>query len=316
LPSLDLPPHVALDSATLGAVAARHRLSPGLWRRLPEMGIFNAIYQLGDAVILRVPRRHDAFVAATRRESVAVPAARAAGVRTPRLLAYDDSLDLLPVPYGLYERVPGVTLESLNLDPADAERAWWELGGDLARAHHGVAVAGAVARLDGWVPLPDPREQVERRAAEGWFTSLESRWLLRWLDRLALAALDGVPARFLHGDNQGTNVLVEAAPLRYAAVIDWGAASVGDIALDFAGIPLRAVPAMLKGYETVAVPDGTPTVRERIVWRHLQLALGNVARGAVPGRSWAERPLTMLLEVLSFFADPPDARWRAVGPTC
>jgi hypothetical protein len=33
-----------------------------------------------------------------------VPAARVAGVRTPALIVFDDSLDLLPVPYAIYER--------------------------------------------------------------------------------------------------------------------------------------------------------------------------------------------------------------------
>ena len=56
-----------------------------------------------------------------------MPAARAAGVRTPALVAFDDSLQLLPVPYAIYERVRGETLGALDLGPEDTPRAWqWE----------------------------------------------------------------------------------------------------------------------------------------------------------------------------------------------
>lgn len=314
MPSLNLPPHVVLDAAALAAIAKRHQVPLTSWERLPEFGIFNAIYRLGERVILRVPRQHDRFAAATRREAVAVPAARAAAVRTPQLLAYDESLDLLPVPYGLYERVPGATLESLDRDPADVADVWRELGCDLARTHHSVPVGGAVAQLDGLSPQPDPRERAEQRASEGWITSLEARWLICWLNRLAPAVQEAVPYRFLHGDSQGTNVMVQTDPLHYAAVIDWGSASIGDVAFDFAGVPLRAVPFMLEGYRTVAVPDGAESIESRIVWRHLQLGLGSIARGPVPDRSWGEHPLTTLLEALHFFAEPPDRRWREAGP--
>src|SRR5262249_19074523 len=83
---------------------------------------------------------------------------------------------------------------------------------------------------------------------------------------------------------------------------------------DFAGVPSRAVPFMLAGHREIAPLDADQTAEARIVWRHLQLALWSLPRGAVPSRSWAERPLAMLLEVLRFFADPPDERWRELGP--
>jgi hypothetical protein len=54
------------------------------------------------------------------------------------------------------------------------------------------------------------------------------------------------------------------------------------------------------------LPDHTPVDHD--------LTLGMLPRGAVRGRSWAERPLPLLLEVLRFFLDPPSDRWRAVGP--
>jgi len=100
--------------------------------------------------------------------------------------------------------------------------------------------------------------------------------------------------------------MVNADPLMYVAVIDWGAAALGDAANDFAGVPLRAVPFMLQGHRDVVSLDDDENAEARILWRHLQLALFTLPRGAEPGRSWAERPLAMLLEVLRFSLDPSD----------
>jgi aminoglycoside phosphotransferase (APT) family kinase protein len=314
LPSFTLPDHTPVDDQILRAIAARHGLDGTMIEHLPETGIINAIYRLGPDAILRVPRSHPTFVADSFREAVGAPAARAAGVRTPALLAFDDSLTLLPVPYTIYERVPGVPLESLGLDPDDAAEIWREHGRNLARAHVGVPSTGPVAQLEQRRNHADLPAALEKRVQEGWLSPLDARWLGRWLERLAPAALAPMPPRFTHGDTQATNLMVSTAPLRYEAIIDWGSASLGDVALDFAGVPLRAVPHMLAGHREVAPLDADETAEARIVWRHLDLVLGFMPRGAVPGRSWGERPLPMLLEVLRFFLDPPDERWRAVGP--
>src|SRR5687767_5916883 len=98
-----LPDHVDVSPETLSALAFRYGADTADVARLPETGIFNAIYRLGDGAILRIPRNHPKFVAAACHEAIAVPAARATGVVTPRLLEYDDSLELLPVPYTVYE---------------------------------------------------------------------------------------------------------------------------------------------------------------------------------------------------------------------
>ena len=107
----------------------------------------------------------------------------------------------------------------------------------------------------------DPRPLPGIIAAAGYFTATEADWLERWLDRLASAALADHMPRFLHGDTQSANIIVDPAGA-YTAVIDWGACLWGDVALDFAGIPLRAVPALLAGYrETAAQDDDTIEAR-------------------------------------------------------
>jgi aminoglycoside phosphotransferase (APT) family kinase protein len=313
LPSFTLRDHTEVTPDVLSAIAARHGFAGAPVERLPETGIFNAVYRLGRDAILRIPRNHPNLIADGQRQAIAVPAAVRAGVRTPRLLAFDDSLDLLPVPYTVYERVSGVPLESLGLDPAEAAEVWREHGRTLGQIHSRVSVE-EVAGLEVRAPTTDLRALVEDRAEEGWLSPLDARWLGAWVDRLAHARLDPVPHRLLHGDTQATNLMVTTEPLAYQAVIDWGSAGLGDPALDFGGVPLRAVPYVLAGHREVAPLDADDTAEQRILWRQLHLALLFLPRGAVPGRSWAERPLPMLLEILRFFADPPDDRWREIGP--
>jgi len=296
-------------------IAARHDLGARPCVRLPSIGVFNAVYGLGDDLILRVPRAQPRVMAMAAKEAVAVPAARAAGVRTPRLVAFDDSLALLPVPYAVYERVRGEPLELLGLDPAATPSAYRALGRDLARLHTGVAPEGPVGAL-GVPNLPqcDPRPLPEELAAAGYCSAVEARWLGRWLARLPPLLQAPADWRFLHGDTQATNVLVRPGSHDYLALIDWGGCGCGDPALDFSGMPLAAVPAVLAGYRELAALPEDATAEARILRYHLHFALISVRGVPQPRRSWAERPLGYLLAVMRFLLDPPDPRWVALSP--
>jgi aminoglycoside phosphotransferase (APT) family kinase protein len=302
---MQLPDAPPVTPAISRAIAARHGLPVAGATPLPTSGIINLVYALGAGFVLRVPRDHPGHIDQARREAAAIPAARAAGVQTPRLVAYDDRRDLLPVPYSIVERVAGEPLERLEREPAETPEVWRALGRDFARLHTGVGPDGPLDPPATASTLPDPRPLVEKRVADGWFTRLEARWLLAWLDRLAPAALQPMPQRFLHGDAQAMNVLVRPTSHDYLAVIDWGCARWGDPAWDFVGMPLRAVPLALAGHREIAPLDGDETAEARIVWLNLHLALDMLPRGATPGWSWGERPLAMLLEALRFYLEPP-----------
>ena len=177
---MQLPYFPPMPSKTPEAIGERHNLRAGEISPLKDVGIFNAIYLVGGEYVLRVPRDAPPFVAAIRKESAAVPAARAAGVRTPALVAFDDSLELLPVPYAIYERVHGETLGILHFGPEDIPGVWHQVGRDLARLHEGVGEYGPVAGLE-CEPLPDPRPMPDELASAGYFTAEEARWLSGWL---------------------------------------------------------------------------------------------------------------------------------------
>ena len=81
---MQLPDFPPTPVEILEAIVERHGLRAGEISPSKEAGIFNAIYLVGSEYVLRVPREAPPFVAAIRKESVAVPAARAAGVRTRR----------------------------------------------------------------------------------------------------------------------------------------------------------------------------------------------------------------------------------------
>lgn len=311
---VQLPAHTEVPVEALTALAEQHGLPVHPIRRMPDTGIFNAIYLLGDDFILRFPRQHPLHYQALWNESIAVPLARHAGVRTPALLVYDDSCTLLPVPYTIYARIHGETLGHLDLEPEDTPWVWRELGRDLARLHRGVEREGPAATLTERKSGPEPRELAETLAVGGWITGSEARWLQRWLDHIAPAALTPVQPRLCHGDTQTTNIMVDSPFHRYAAVLDWGSTGWSDPAWDFAGIPLRAVPFLLEGYRAIAPLEADAAAEARILWRHVQLALFTAQRAPQPAHSWAERPLPMLLEIARFFLSCPPDRWQELRP--
>jgi aminoglycoside phosphotransferase (APT) family kinase protein len=312
---MNLPDFPTLSSDTLHKIAEHHGLVGRTFKPLPSIGVFNAIYLVGDDLILRVPRNHPHFVAALAKEAIAVPAARAAGVRTPQLIAFDDSLTLLPVPYAVYERVQGEALESLGLAPTAAPAMYRELGRDLARLHTRVGPGSPAGQLGAPnLPQGDPRPLPQELAAAGYFSSAEAGWLERWLDLLPPILETPQATRFLHGDTQATNILVQPDSLAYLALIDWGGCGWGDPALDFSGMPLRAVLDVLAGYREIAIVPNDHTAEARILRYHLHFALINIRNEPQPLRSWGERPLGYLLEIMHFLLTSSSSRWAELRP--
>ncbi len=312
---MPLPEFPEVSASIARRIAEQHGLGARPFARLPSIGVFNAIYRVGDDLILRVPRPHPRVVAMLAREAVAVPAARAAGVRTPRLVVFDDSLALLPVPYTVYARVPGEPLEQLGLDPAATPAAYRALGRDLARLHSGVSPQGPAGRLGGPnLPQDDPRPLPEQLAAAGYCSVVEARWLGRWLDRLPPPLQEPDARRFLHGDTQATNILVRPGSHEYLALIDWGGCGWADPALDCSGMPLDAVPDVLAGYREIAALPDDATAEARILRYHLHFALVSVRDAPQPERSWGERPLGYLLAVVRFLLAAPGEPWAALHP--
>ena len=292
-----------VPAVTLAALLARHGLAGRAVQLLPHTGRDSLIYLLGDDLVLRVALHDPPPYAATRAEAVAVPVARAAGVRAPAALAVDLTGELLAGPYVIYERLPGAPFAGVPEQHPAAPAVWRAVGHDLALLHTWVERGGPAESLwtDEPIPDPDPRPWLDELVAAGAVPPGMAPALFGWIDRLAPASVPALPRCFTHGDVQVGNLMVAATDdtLVYTGLIDWGGAGWGDPLWDFAAVPLRAVPFLLNGYQAVAPPPGAPATRPRIAWRHLQLALFLLRQGTVPDPSRREARLARLLDGLA-----------------
>lgn len=307
---------VEITPAAAAQIARRHGLRDALMGPLPSTGIINTVHSLGERHVLRVPRDHPLHIAQAVKEAAAIPLAVAAGVRTPRLVAFDDSLETLPVPYLIVERIAGADAETLGPSALRQNEPWRELGHDLARLHMLGAVGdGTGVAINATPKFGDPRELVQDRVADGWLSAVEAQWMQRWLDRIASRATRKGPARLLHGDVQMSNVLLDPGTLEYLALIDWGCAQGDEIEYDFLGFPMHLVPSVLDGYRDESDMSADDEAEVRIVWRRLQMILTILPRGSAPGCGWGERPVAWLADLLKFLATTGLDEWRSLGPT-
>jgi aminoglycoside phosphotransferase (APT) family kinase protein len=254
------------------ALLAAHRFS-GRWVSLSTTGLANRVYATVD-VVLRVATDHPDAIPDARTESVAAPVARDAGIRTPRLLAFDDSRALVNRPFSIWERVHGETLGCAGLDVWRRERVWHEVGNELAQLHGRVRAC------------PDPHDYLDTpgydlnlgptmaRLVDSGLVGLDTaRELEAFLDQLApYVSAVGHERCFVHGDVHEWNVMCtrEGGLL---ALTDWGDAGWGDPVLDFVAVPLDMMSAAFDGYgannrtRLGAIPEA------RIIWAKVHDAM-------------------------------------------
>lgn len=320
---MNLLPAVEVSGAAVRAIAIRHGLDVQAAVPIRSSGIINSVIALDDRFVLRVPRDHEAHVAQAYREATAIPLARAAGVHTPDLVAFDDRCDLLPVPYLVVERAPGIDLETQRVDPVGFPELWIELGRDLARLHTSVEVgrwptgddrAGDAEVLTSRrAPLPELTGLVEARVSDGWLSYLEGRWLTAWVARLGSHDPNAAGVA-THGDAQMSNILMEPATGYYQALLDWGCAARRDAVADFAPPPFAVVPLLLQGHREIALLHDDATAELRILRARLRALPSVLPRGPAREMSWGERPTAWLVDLFRFFCHPPHETWRSLAP--
>jgi len=256
------------DRVLVDAMFARHRIS-GPRVALPATGIANRIYAT-DQVVLRLATDHPESVSDARTESVAAPVAHAAGILTPRMVAFDDSRSLVDRPYSLWERVHGATLGLIELDHCQLAEVWRQVGRQLFRLHDRVR---ACADPNGYLDTPGRDLDLlpllnhlanARRLDAG--TALEIEWLIT---ELAPHIAANVDVRFIHNDIHEMNVMCTPAG-EFLAIIDWGDAGWGDPTLDFAAIPLPAISYAREGYESESAGALGAYPEARFIWDRLR----------------------------------------------
>jgi aminoglycoside phosphotransferase (APT) family kinase protein len=306
------PPEVHLDTSQVLAAARAFGLPGESVHKIPSSGSINTIYLVDDDYVVRVPRDHPGHFSQARREASVIPAVVTSGVATPRLVGFDDSCSLLPVPFMVVERTSGVDAETAGLVPPDPTTTWEELGRQLALTHRAVPPEDVVGDVNDW-ETSDVHDLLDRRTSEGWISALEAKRFHAWTAELT-DRLDAPPEPVVvHGDAQMSNVLVDASSCAFGALIDWGCAHMGSPAVDFRVVPLCAVSPMLDGYAEVAGLSATPLEADILLAR-LRLLFNALPLGPAANRTWGERSVAWLADLLLTLSTTADVRWTALLP--
>ncbi|MDT3395084.1 aminoglycoside phosphotransferase family protein [Streptomyces sp. B1866] len=309
---------------TLAAIAALHGAAPDRVRPLvpafPSGGA-NHVFALGDRLVLRIPRSRR-FLPGLAKEAAVIPAARAAGVRTPEVVAFDGTCSSVGVPYMVLARAPGADLAAADLPEEAADRVYHQVGRELARLHRLSPASPEAPGLRSAVPEDDeggdPRDLVARLLAEGWIDAGAARWLTGWFDRLSEHRPRDSPRVLTHGDIAPQNLVVSPRDASLTGIVDWGDAQWADPAAEFAKIPPTGVPAMLAGYGReagggAAAASGRAWAA-RVLWCHLTWALARLRDPAPrPGeRHWTAPSASRLLGLLRFYAAGAPGIWAGL----
>jgi aminoglycoside phosphotransferase (APT) family kinase protein len=273
-------------------------------RRLESSGNVHAVFQLGNRYLLKVPRDHFRAIAETCTASVAVPAATKAGIRTGALVGFDDSLEIISVPYTVLEYVEGrAVVASSTVAPSD-EVIWTGVGRELATLHTSV---GEVDDPNGWLEEWGRDLDYPGLLAGLVDAGVVADHLVSWFDELLATLRPAVERadryrRFVHGDLKPGNVLQHQK--QFQALIDWDDAGWFDPAIDFAQVPLHLVDVVLAGYRSVAPLDGDDTAEQRILWDHVMTALNELWRMRVDmDKKYQPSPSDGLVELLALAVD-------------
>lgn len=264
-----------LPAERVDAILAKYEVH-GPWEQLLSTGVANWIYATAD-MVLRVATDHRDGVTDARTESVAAPAAHAAGILTPRMIAFDDSRTLVDRPFSLWERVHGATLGQISLSNVAQSTVWHSVGRELARLHRLVtACPDPQGYLDTPGEEPDTDRQIAALVASGRLDADAARDVAAACRDLDDGARSMTVA-FTHGDLHRMNVMCDETG-RLLAIIDWGDAGWNDPMTDFASMPLDAIPPAVSGYEAEIGETLNSAAHARLIRAKVVSALDHFAR--------------------------------------
>ena len=305
------------DPATLATIGDRFGVGFSGIQPLPD-GEANHAFRLGDDLVLRIPRDDGQLAADLRKECVVIPVARAAGVLTPEIVAFDDTGRDIDAPYLVVRRVAGTDLARQELPQDQLAAVYRAVGHNLAALH----LAGGVDRpsLDG-VPTDDDRldpcDLLGPLVHEQALDADTAGWLRSWFERLAPCVPDRPPLVLIHGDIAPRNLLADPATGQLTGIVDWGDAAWADPAMDFAKLPLGALPPALEGYlgqddwSGVALRSWLARAfRYQLHWAVAALGRREAGTGLLrppgPATAW-------LMVILRHLSDSHDERWRGLA---
>jgi hygromycin-B 7''-O-kinase len=280
---------VTYSGEIVDKIQLKHALS-GTASLMPFTGTVNEAWAIGDELVLRINRKSDCDDEAAR-EALVVPLVRAAGLRTPELIVYDDERDIVPRPYTIYRRAPGVLLGNLEVPVESLSSLYQEIGIELAALHKISPPKGIRLRRANWEAWNVMR-QLKSAIEDNLLSGEEAREIERWLDFVAPLFGEPETGTLIHKDIHPWNLMVDPGTFDLTAILDWGDASVGDVADEFAAMPLVAVPSMFLGYQTGGEPMSEALVA-RSLFSGLGLALWEIREGDPQNyrRTWWRMPV-------------------------
>ncbi|MBK8323024.1 MAG: aminoglycoside phosphotransferase family protein [Betaproteobacteria bacterium] len=210
-------------------LAAQHPDLARLPLSLLDEGWDNAMFRLGEGLVVRLPRRA-ASVAMLDREQDWLPVlADSLPLPVPAPVRRGRPGAGYPWPWSVVPWIPGETADLAPPAPGEAR-----VIGRFLTALHRPAPAGVPRNPVRGVPLSLRRENVEARAERIAAVSdaLTPALLRLWEEALAVPIDE--EDRWLHGDLHARNVLVSGG--RIAGIIDWSDLGAGDRATDLASV--------------------------------------------------------------------------------
>lgn len=228
-------------------------------RAVPSPGTDNALWRVGEALVLRVPRRAEA-VAPFLKEMRWLPQLGGLPLRVPEVVVSGRSDDLAHGVFGVLRWIGGDVAPADAL--ADPTRAAIDLAAFLRALRQvptqGAPAAGAANHYRG-VPLHrmEARLHAALDALEDEIDGPAAHAL--WRASCAVPA-DGQGV-WLHGDLKDDNLIAHDGAL--AGVIDWGLAAVGDPAADTMAAWTWCTPAARAAFRTALAPSEAEWCRAR-----------------------------------------------------
>lgn len=247
------------------ACIAHHRPGAPVTLERIRTGKFNTSYFVNagkERLVIRIaPPRDSVFVFYERDMMRQEPEIHAllldrTTVPVAEILAYDDSLALLPRDYLIMRRLPGTPLYELT--DVDMESVLRQTGAALAQVH--ALQAETYGYIGAHRPMPPQpswqdafvlmwRMLIDDVRAVGYYSEDEAAFLLKLLDRFVRLFERPGPACLLHMDVWSQNLLVSDHS-ELTGIVDWDRALWGDPEIEYAVLDYCGIsrPAFWEGY--------------------------------------------------------------------
>ena len=200
---------------------------------VPSAGTDNALYRLGDDLVVRLPRVPTAAPQVEKEQRWLPPLAAALPIAIPAPLAKGAPAEGFPWVWSVYRWLPGqAAFASKVTDKREAARTLAEFLAALQQIDPTGGPGPGPGNSGRGAPLAT-RDNGVRRALEALHADLDAHTLeaaaAAWQAAIDAPAWDR-PGVWIHGDLHGGNMLVDGG--RLSAIIDFGCLGVGDPACD------------------------------------------------------------------------------------